>query len=234
MDKESGREGGTWFGLSTKGKVGVLLNILVNHPPDKSKKGRGFLVTDFLTSNEESSSYFQPFVTSREDYNGYNLILLEKTANSNRWTTNYFSNHEEESPYFVQPEIFGLSNSMLSRAWCKVNKGKAVFSTIVRSHQKPDQKSEMRAKLLELMNSKVSYLPDPVLEKQGENYLTEELVLQRSAVYVESPQINYGTRTNTVVIVDKDGQGEYTERTMVQPVDADSPSWSTKTFTFSV
>ena len=38
---EPGREGGTWFGMSKKGKLGMLINILLTHPPDLTKKGRG-------------------------------------------------------------------------------------------------------------------------------------------------------------------------------------------------
>ena len=40
-DQEPGREGGTWFAMSKKGKIGILLNILLNKLPDPDKKGRG-------------------------------------------------------------------------------------------------------------------------------------------------------------------------------------------------
>ena len=38
-----GREGGTWFGMSTKGKIACLLSILSPGKWKKSKKGRGII-----------------------------------------------------------------------------------------------------------------------------------------------------------------------------------------------
>ena len=192
------------------------------------------MVTDFLTSPEKSSEYFQPFVSSRRDYNGYNLVLLEKVPGENRWSSNYFSNLDEESPCFIKDEIFSLSNSPLKKAWSKSNYGKDIFSNIIKTYQKPEQKAELTQKLLDMLNDKTQNLPDPILETQAPDYLTEELVRQRSAIFVESRQIRYGTRTNTVVTVDKDGRGAYTERTMVEPISLQEPAWSTQTFEFNV
>ena len=42
LDAMPGKEGGTWMGFSTQGKVGVLLNILENNKSsNRPKRGRG-------------------------------------------------------------------------------------------------------------------------------------------------------------------------------------------------
>ena len=45
VDMQPGREGGTWFGMSTKGKIACLLSILSPGKWKKSKKGRGLHFT---------------------------------------------------------------------------------------------------------------------------------------------------------------------------------------------
>ncbi len=41
QDNYPGREGGTWMGVSRKGRLGFLLNILEQTVPSNHKKGRG-------------------------------------------------------------------------------------------------------------------------------------------------------------------------------------------------
>ena len=56
LDEQPGREGGTWLGLSSLGKIGILLNVLGNSPPDFRKKGRGkFEVLCFMFEKAEVS-----------------------------------------------------------------------------------------------------------------------------------------------------------------------------------
>ena len=41
IDLDENRGGGTWMGMSRKGKIGVLLNVLQNELPDRRKRSRG-------------------------------------------------------------------------------------------------------------------------------------------------------------------------------------------------
>lgn len=58
LDMEEGKAGGTWLGISTRGKLGALTSYLQpRQEPDA--RGRGELVSHFLTSDMDSLSYLK-------------------------------------------------------------------------------------------------------------------------------------------------------------------------------
>ncbi|KAK7477198.1 hypothetical protein BaRGS_00031583 [Batillaria attramentaria] len=75
LDQEPGREGGTWFGVNVFGRIGCLVNI--SSQQDTTKRGRGFLVSDFLTSHETLESYSKRIAAEKDEYNGFTLTLIE-------------------------------------------------------------------------------------------------------------------------------------------------------------
>lgn len=79
IDMEPGKEGGTWLALSIKGKAAVILNLNGEDIINSSKKGRGFLISNFITSNDSIESYLSNL--HKENINGqpyspYCLILF--------------------------------------------------------------------------------------------------------------------------------------------------------------
>ncbi|NWX45821.1 TNG2 protein, partial [Steatornis caripensis] len=73
-----------------------------------------------------------------------------------------------------------------------------------------------------------SQLPDPAIEDQGKDYI-RPVLNKYSAVCVRCP--GYGTRTNTVVLIDSEGQVTFTERNMIN---ADVNQWKTSTYEFEL
>ncbi|XP_070241752.1 transport and Golgi organization protein 2 homolog isoform X2 [Bos mutus] len=76
LDMEEGKEGGTWLGISTRGKLAALTNYLqprLNH----NARGRGELVAQFLTSDMDSLSYLKKVSAEGHLYNGFNLIAAD-------------------------------------------------------------------------------------------------------------------------------------------------------------
>ncbi|KAL1777151.1 transport and Golgi organization protein 2-like isoform X1 [Sigmodon hispidus] len=73
---EEGRAGGTWLGISTRGKLGALTNYLQPRQ-ELYARGRGELVTDFLTNDLDSLSYLKKVSTEGHLYNGFNLIAAD-------------------------------------------------------------------------------------------------------------------------------------------------------------
>lgn len=77
---EPGKEGGTWLGISMKGKAAVILNLVNKDPLYSSKKGRGFLISDFITSSDSIESYLNELHQrniNEQPYNPYCLVLLD-------------------------------------------------------------------------------------------------------------------------------------------------------------
>jgi uncharacterized protein with NRDE domain len=238
VDVQPGREGGTWFGLNSKRqRFGALLNILEPTPaPDK--RGRGSLVTDFLQGSETAESYARKISQYRQEFNGFNLVLLDRSVDG-RWSVHYCSSQDDKSPREIPPGILAFGNSMVDRPWQKVIKGHEKFEQIVRQHHSRKDADTLKQQLLEMLSDRTSHLPDPVLESQRSTpYPTETAV--RSAIYVDfTPFYRYGTRTHTIVLIDGAGRCEFTEKTMKQstPTDANGsspPSWQTSNYTFQL
>lgn len=80
-DMEPGKEGGTWLALSMKGKAAIILNLITPEGVTNSpKKGRGSLITNFVTSNDSMESYLSKLHTENSNgqpYNPYCLVLLD-------------------------------------------------------------------------------------------------------------------------------------------------------------
>ncbi|KAM4810019.1 transport and Golgi organization protein 2 homolog [Rhinophrynus dorsalis] len=150
LDMESGKEGGTWLGISKRGKLAALTNYL-QPKIDIHAKGRGALVSNFLTSDLDSFSYLKKISAEGHLYNGFNLVAAD----------------------FKQ-------------------------------------------------------LPDPAIEEQGKDFV-RPILTSYSAVCVRCP--GYGTRTNTIVLIDGEGQVTFTERTMLN---CDITQWKTSTYQFNL
>lgn len=68
------------------------------------------------------------------------------------------------------------------------------------------------------------HLPDPELQRrapEGFQYL--------SSVFVKVEAVGYGTRTHTIILVDKEWNVEFIESTMQEPIDVQNPKWNTQT-----
>ncbi|DAA20395.1 TPA: hypothetical protein LOC518209, partial [Bos taurus] len=76
LDMEEGKEGGTWLGISTRGKLAALTNYLQPRL-NRNARGRGELVAQFLTSDMDSLSYLKKVSAEGHLYNGFNLIAAD-------------------------------------------------------------------------------------------------------------------------------------------------------------
>ncbi|XP_063126720.1 transport and Golgi organization protein 2 homolog isoform X5 [Rattus norvegicus] len=257
LDMEEGKAGGTWLGISTRGKLGALTNYLQpRQEPDA--RGRGELVSHFLTSDMDSLSYLKKVSTEGHLYNGFNLIAADlSTAKGD--VVCYYGNRGEPEPIVLTPDgielltplppsecwsyshlwplhgqadllpigTYGLSNALLETPWKKLCFGKQLFTEAVeRSESLP--KDILVTQLLEVLNNEEAQLPDPAIEDQGQEYI-QPILSKYAAVCVRSA--TYGTRTNTIILVDADGHVTFTERSML---DKDTSCWETNTYEFTL
>ncbi|XP_012309629.2 transport and Golgi organization protein 2 homolog isoform X8 [Aotus nancymaae] len=225
LDMEEGKEGGTWLGISTRGKLAALTNYL-QPQLDQQARGRGELVTHFLTTDVDSLSYLKKVSVEGHLYNGFNLIAADlSTAKGD--VICYYGNRGEPDPIVLTPGTYGLSNALLETPWRKLCFGKQLFlEAVERSQALP--KDMLIADLLDVLNNEEAQLPDPAIEDQGQEYV-QPILSKYSAVCVRCP--GYGTRTNTIILVDADGHVTFTERSML---DKDPSHWETSTHEFTL
>ncbi|XP_026944289.1 transport and Golgi organization protein 2 homolog isoform X3 [Sagmatias obliquidens] len=114
LDMEEGKEGGTWLGINTRGKLAALTNYLQPRL-DRDARGRGELVAQFLTSDMDSLSYLKKVSAEGHLYNGFNLIAADLSTEKGDVIC-YYGNRGEREPVALAP---GLASS-----WTHVEKGR--------------------------------------------------------------------------------------------------------------
>lgn len=206
-DMIAGRDlhgGGSWMGVNKKGPNGprfaALTNIRCPQDTRTDAPTRGALVADFLNSELSAPDYLAQLAASGAAYNGYNLILGDRTA------LYWYSNRAGADPRNGQPlppGIYGISNGLLDDPWPKVLRTKAQFASLLCLGAPEEAFFEMLAD--------TTRAPDQRLPQTGVTLAMERVL---SAVCIETD--DYGTRTSTVVKLFEDSAPELVER-LLQP-----------------
>lgn len=202
---------GTWLGVNTKGKISMVTNYrdLKNLKPNAPS--RGHLVSDFLVTHEDSQKYLKKVADKAPDYNGFNLIV----GDANQLF--YFSNYKNR----IEPlssGIHGLSNHLLNTPWPKVQRGLEKMRPLMNASTiDPDKLLDA---LYDSELAKDGELPDTGIGLERERVL--------SSMFIKSPE--YGSRSSTVVVMDRSGSIFLKERVY----DFTSFNYTTQTFEFTM
>jgi len=188
--------GGTWLGITKRGRFAAVTNY---RDPNalRGKFSRGDLVGDFLKTNESVEDYLTKIQKDAAQYSGFNLLVGE--FSSQMQTLGYYSNRKD-TVKILAPGIYGLSNHLLDTPWRKVSKGKAALTRFL-------QNGELeKDRFFELLSDK-TLADDADLPDTGIGFEREKLL---SAIFIETPI--YGTRSSSVVLVDKNYEISLDER----------------------
>jgi len=218
-DQEPGKEGGTWFAVSTRGKAAVLLNISAG----KQGTGRGSLVRDYVTSDIDPQTYLQELKQNKDKYSSFNLVLLNRSSSAS-WHLHHLST-EEDGVHEVTQGFHAFGNSSPAVPFTKVKHGKDIFKTIIENHPRTTDKDALVDELFQMMSNTDEHLPDEELQRLQGSTLPPPLLSKLSSICVSMPAIGYGTRTTTLVLVDANGHCDYIEKTMREPIDCNNVIW---------
>ncbi|KFM62401.1 hypothetical protein X975_26046, partial [Stegodyphus mimosarum] len=212
MDIEPGKEGGTWLAMKKNGKIGALLNIL---QPDNEifpdKKGRGFLAVDYVVGQKECFSYLHDISLEKENYNGFLLVLMDLSCFKTPQIA-YFTNASSRPPVTVGPGIHAFGNSITPETpWPKVTKAKEKFTEVVKKNPSVATKDVLVDELFALLCDRSCYSLDENMKKQGKSK-TSMFLDKLSAIFVNIPESNYGSRCHTVILIDGSKNVDYFER----------------------
>ena len=189
------RAGGTWFGITKKGRIAAITNYrdpasLKPHAPS-----RGGLVSDFLKGEEDPEAYLARLDLNAGVYNGFNLIVGVKEQL-------YWYSNRGDGVASLMPGIYGVSNHLLNTPWPKVSQGKAALKNIVSNESLPSPEV-LFDMLLDRSIPEDDTLPDTGVGIEWERIL--------SPVFISSP--DYGTRSSTLLFIDRDDHVTFVERT---------------------
>jgi len=186
--------GGTWLGITRRGRFAAITNYREPLAPELAlEQSRGHLVRDFLIGKASPHSHAGRLHEQGAEYRGYNLLLGDPDRLS------YVSNRSDR-PISVQAGIHGLSNHLLDTDWPKVHAGQAHLASILQNEEVDSEA------LFELLTDR-TLTPGKMPEDFENSDLPEQLMRH---YFIVSPV--YGTRSSTVLLVDREGNVEFVER----------------------
>lgn len=218
-DVEKAKEHGTWLALSKRGdtiRIGNLLNVPGETFKGKQEemKGRGPIAIDFISTNEDIETHNKKLCDVCTEYNSFNFLSIEIKASDIK---TYITSSACQKYVELETGFHGFSNSPVHAPLRKAVAGREKFLEVINEHKDEDSESMINA-LIELLKSEEKHYPDEeLLKRRGDN------AFFLSSIHVAGNQF-YGTRTRTIILIDKDDNIEYIEDTMTNE-DPSNPSW---------
>lgn len=205
------KEGGTWLGITREGRVAALTNYRDPATLKEKAPSRGHLVSDYLRGRDAPEDYLRLLESRADLYNDFSLILGDAAE------LFFFSNRDGQRP--LTPGIYGLSNRLLDTPWPKVERGKKALADILARKGMLSPEA-----LLDLLADRTRP-PDDRLPYTGVELEWERVL---SPLFIESP--DYGTRSSTALIIDRNGDATFVERVFNGGADP----WMTARFDFRI
>lgn len=188
------KEQGTWMGVDRSGRFAALTNFRDPASVKPEAPSRGALVGDYLREALPPKAYLESLQPGGDRYNGFNLLV------GNRNGLYYYANRMGEVQK-LHPGVYGLSNRFLDTPWPKVKQGKRELKRII-SQDSIDVEALFH--LLEDRNRP----PDEELPDTGMGLEWERMLAPR---FIAGEV--YGTRSASVLLVGRDGEIRFSERT---------------------
>jgi len=189
------RAGGTWLGVTRKGRIAAITNYRDPASMKMNAPSRGELVTNYLLGDESPLEYLNDLEGRGKEYNGFNLIV--GTEDVLCWYSN-----RGDGVYPIAPGVHGLSNHLLDTPWPKVSRGKEALARLL------SEGRELSPEALFQILLDRSIAPDEKLPDTGVGTQMERLL---SPLFITIS--DYGTRSSSVVLVDRQDRVTFVERT---------------------
>jgi len=188
------RKGGTWMGVNKDGRIAAVTNYREPSQYKPDAISRGALVSDYLQGNESAEDYIQNVMLQSHTYDEFNLLVGDKQSL-------LFYCSVEDDYQTLLPGLYGISNGKLDSPWPKIEIGKVALEKVTPPSEKPEAE-----KLFELLADK-TIAADQELPSTGVS-LDWERRLSPRFVHFDG----YGTRSSTVLLIDKQGEVFFSER----------------------
>ncbi|HYS44625.1 MAG TPA: NRDE family protein [Geobacteraceae bacterium] len=186
--------GGTWLGVTRERRLAAVTYYREPSLPVHQLPSRGRLAADFLAGTMTPEAYLERIRREGGRYGGFNLLFGDDSG------LFYHTNRGDPSAR-VTAGVHGLSNGLLDTPWPKVIAGKARLARLLR------EETVATDPLFALLADRDRY-PDPLLPDTGFGIERERHL---SPIFIAGS--DYGTRSSTVVLIDRDNRLAFLERT---------------------
>jgi uncharacterized protein with NRDE domain len=185
--------GGTWLGVTRDGRIAALTNYRDPTSQRADAPTRGTLVPAALTGSIPVHARLSELHRTAARYNGFNMLFSDSTQ-----LASYESVPDRSR--VLGPGVYGLSNHLLDTPWPKVVTAKAALGSALA--QLPEHRE-----LLALLRDEARP-DDALLPRTGVSLSWERLL---SSAFIRAP--GYGTRSSSIVVMDRGGQVRFREWT---------------------
>jgi uncharacterized protein with NRDE domain len=195
--------GGTWLGITRRGRFATLTNVRAPTERNPHAPSRGALVLSSLQAAEPGGEWLAAHAGKLGAFNGFNLLVGDVLPGDDAADSSglhYYSNRLAEPPHGLAPGIYGLSNGFLDTPWPKVTRAVGAFACTIAAGVAVEP-------LVRLMQSR-DVARDSELPATG-----VPLDWERALSAIQIRANGYGTRTTTVLTVRNDALVTFFERT---------------------
>lgn len=203
-------KGGTWTGITQSGRMAFITNYRDFTLHVEEPESRGVLTKDFLEGNMPPETYLETLSRKKTRYNPFNLIVGDINGL-------YFYSNIQDRIIKIESGIHGLSNAFLNTPWPKVNRIKNDLSEVI--SKKLLEEETLFAILENRVQADENELPNTGLDLSLEKAL--------SAIFIELEA--YGTRHETVILIDRRGKAQFIEKFR-----DDDGEWALSRFEFQI
>ena len=186
---------GTWMGMTRSGRFAAVTNFRDGMPQGPGPRSRGDLASGFLMGDAAAGPYLHSVAARQTQYAGFSTLAGDLGA---LW---YLSNYGN-GVTAVAPGVHGLSNHLLDTPWPKVREGRSELAALLHTDA-----AALPEKLFALLTDR-SVAADHTLPDTGVGLAREK---QLAPKFIATDE-RYGTRASTVIIVNRQREVYYAER----------------------
>lgn len=192
------RSGGTWLAVAPGGRLSAVTNV--RHPGSRREgRSRGELPVRFASGPESIVEVARSIEPELGAFPAFNLIAASPEEGT-------FSFSEAGGPIVrLAPGVHGLSNARVDVPWPKVVRGRAALSSALEG-----PRDALAARLFMALADEEP-ARDEELPSTGVSLEIERLL---APAFIRGPA--YGTRSSTVVIVERSGRTTFEERSFAR------------------
>jgi uncharacterized protein with NRDE domain len=188
--------GGTWMGITEKGRFAAVTNYRENLNPPENYLTRGDLVKDFLLGNLSPRQYLEKILPNKDRYQGFNLLVGTSEE------MYYFSNKSSELLQ-ISSGLHGLSNAFMNTSWPKAESLKEEMKKAL------SRSTISEEDFFQIMRDESTVN----VEKLNDTGFGMEIEVALSPKFVRFLPKTYGTVNTTLILWKHDGSVTVRERT---------------------
>ncbi|EED34930.1 conserved hypothetical protein [Luminiphilus syltensis NOR5-1B] len=201
--------GGTWLGVTRGGRFAALTNVREPPPRVSGPRSRGDIVTDFLTSAQSPAVWLASYRDQFDQFQGFNLLFGSLDEGL------YFTSNRLGTLETVSPGVHGLSNGSLNDDWPKV-RGLCEGLTRILATETTLEAPRLQPLLVDRTQPEDGNLPDTGVGLDLERLLAPRFIVSEG----------YGTRSSSIVIVNRGREIRFSEYRYPQSGECSPPETS--------